>query len=174
MLLQYTIKGEPEIIEYTVKENVGLNKNEMNTLQICGNVEKDGLIIELQVFKSSNDFKEYYNNKNKEIKYETITALIDTGADRTAISKEFIEKIQLEENGIVKSIGFGNIVTESKKYKSIFYNRIFKHRALSIEVVENDFTEQHYNAILGRDFLVNFTLIYDGWSNTFRLINVTL
>ena len=145
----------------------------MNTLQISGNIENDGAIVDIQIFKSQTDFKEYFKNKNLAIPYCSAKAMIDTGAGRTSISEEFILKLQLESLAeAAKTESFGGTVRENKQYNCLLYNPIFKQRAIPLAVLGNEFKHCPYNAIIGRDLLVDFTLIYDGWSNSFRLINI--
>jgi len=144
-----------------------------NTYQVTGDILHQGALVNIEVFKNSEDFIEWYQNKNQEIQFVTLSAMIDTGAHKTSIDNKYINDLNLTKIDDVQSIGFGGLVT-SGKYPCVLYNSIFKYRALTLEILNADLSHETYKAILGRDFLENFTLIYDGWSNTFRLINVNV
>jgi hypothetical protein len=167
--MNYLYVFKDDKIEYCVKEI-----DDMNTLQIVGDIKSDGLLIDLVFFKNKQDFLTYYNDKNRTVNYYTIKCLIDTGACKTALSDIFIEKLNLEQKGFAKTIGVGTDIINNKKFDCVIYHDIFKHKAISLEILNTTFKEQPYNAILGRDFLQYFTLIYDGWSNSYRLINVNV
>jgi hypothetical protein len=147
----------------------------MSTFQIFGNLVEEGALIDLQIFKTHDDFLLYYKKKDLTSIYCTAKAMIDTGAARTSISNEFISKLALTgPEKTAKTEGFGGTMLDKKQYDCVIYNPIFKHKAISLTVLDNDFKHCPYNAIIGRDLLVDFTFIYDGWSNSFRLININV
>lgn len=164
---------------YLIDENVTfeakvkeMSSQYSNTLQISSNLEAIGAIIQIEIFKSNDDFLGYYRDKTANIKFHSVPAMIDTGAHITVIDSSFIENLGLSKSErIYKAKGFGGIV-DKHSHKCILYNSICKNTGIPLDVFDNEFSHEPYKAILGRDFLRDFTLIYDGWSNSFRLINV--
>ena len=170
----YHLYKESVQTEFTVKEiDFEMAESTQNTLQITGNITVEGPIINVEVFKSLEDLRAWHNNKTL-VKFHTLSALIDTGADISSLHTPFIDDLNLDKiEGGFKGQGIGGVIN-TEKAKCIVYRSIFRQIGLPLNLIGRDFSNENFKAILGRDFLRYFTLIYDGWSNSFRLINVNV
>lgn len=95
-------------------------------------------------------------------------ALIDTGASGSCIDKSIVQMLKLQPHNSTtilhpKGASTG-IMHDIDVVLAISRNTGFRAVAL-----EADLTKQPYKALIGRDILKNFTLVYNGWNNSYTL-----
>ncbi len=132
------------------------------------NLEKDGPILEIHFFVSS-ELEKNYKEKNIPLPEPVIIkALIDTGASACVLKKEIPEQLGLKPTGVIK------ICTPSSKdhecYQYYMRMVIPSHKL----VYEGPFISapldgQEISGLIGRDVLKNGILISIGYANQFTL-----
>ena len=89
--------------------------------------------------------------------YEELPALIDTGAELTLIRSDAIEKLNLQYGDEMDIEG---VTGEAESIKIFVVNLAFRGLPpITIKVGSYELDEL---AILGRDFLIHYRLIFDG------------
>ena len=89
--------------------------------------------------------------------FEELPALIDTGAEQTLIRSDAIEKLNLQYGGEMDIEG---VTGETESIKIFVVNLAF--RGLPLIVIKVGSYDLDELAILGRDFLIHYRLIFDG------------
>ncbi len=95
-------------------------------------------------------------------KRETTRALIDTGADITAVPRQLVKTLELAPHAKLPIVGIDGLWLDRHTY---VVNIDFPDLRVDHRIViawEGDF------CVIGRDFLTEFTLTYNGKEGTFQ------
>lgn len=136
-------------------------------------LQDHGAIVEAEIHTSEDTFLAIKNHNGYD-KYNSVKLLIDTGSNVSGIDAKIIERLKLKQykdNATVDGVG-GRL--DFRFYRCILYLPIFKEKALPIDVIEGDYTHSPYDGVIGRDVLKYCSFVYDGWSDTFKLMAVDL
>jgi hypothetical protein len=102
-----------------------------------------------------------------------VLALIDTGASISVLDSRIVAALGFEQRGIVS---VHTPTTESayelrKTYDALFIvgETLAEPHSKAIQVVETDWASQGIYALIGRDFLSDCRLVYDGPRKSFTL-----
>jgi predicted aspartyl protease len=104
------------------------------------------------------------------VRRKQVIAVIDTGADCSCIDNSLAAEL-----GLV-SLNVRLVHTPSGNTKQPVYdcqlhlpNRKAPNLAFEFDVCGAKLADQPYRALLGRDFLKHFTLVNNGWDNSYQL-----
>jgi gag-polyprotein putative aspartyl protease len=95
--------------------------------------------------------------------------LIDTGAQRTVISPEAVERIGLSKVNEAALRVAGGIVTADVYVASLRFPRCGLKTIEVMEVSCCDLSQPFYHCLLGRDVLFRWVLSYDGPMGTWQI-----
>jgi predicted aspartyl protease len=106
--------------------------------------------------------------EKKDISLAKIRALIDTGAQTTAISQEIVEKLKLVSRGTAKIYTSAKNAEIRQEYDIALE---FDHNAYIpvLRVIGANLKDYSIDCLIGRDVLQHGTLIYKGKKNEFTL-----
>ncbi|HAK10994.1 MAG TPA: hypothetical protein DIW54_05235 [Chitinophagaceae bacterium] len=134
-------------------------------------LQDHGPIVEAEVHTDEDSFLST-KNFNAINTYCKVRLLIDTGSNVSGLDQHFIRQLKLspyKDDATVDGVGGLHAL---KIYRTILYIPIFQDKALPIDVVEGNYANSPYDGIIGRDVLRFCSFVYDGWSNTFKLVAV--
>jgi hypothetical protein len=133
----------------------------------------DGPIVDAEIFSNDESFYSVKNFNGYDV-YCKVKLLIDTGSNISGLDSRFIKQLKLKkQKGINKATGVGGLHNVNV-YKAILFMPIFKDRALPIHIIEGNYETSAYDGVIGRDVLQYCSFVYDGWSNTFKLLSVDI
>lgn len=132
-----------------------------------------GPIIDAEIHSNEQAFLNL-KNLHTDIAYSSVKLLIDTGSNISGLDKRIIENLQLRQYMEGASVDGVGGIHQLKLFRGILYLPIFQERALPFDVVEGDYSNSPYDGIIGRDVLKYCSFVYDGWSNTFKLVAVDI
>ncbi len=127
-----------------------------------------GALVEAEIYPSEKNFLRLKNH-NTQQPAKSFRMLLDTGANISALDRQFIEMLQLplySEKAFVDGAGG---LTKLHKFRCVLYMEIFGRKALPLDIVEGRFEHTPYDGVIGRDVLRFCSMNYDGPSNSFKL-----
>src|SRR3989344_882470 len=132
------------------------------------NLEKDGPILEVHFFISSELEKKYKEENNPLPEPLIIKALVDTGASACVLKDEIPKKLSLEPTGVIKICTPSSKDHECYQY---FMRMIIPSNKVVYEgaFISAPLDGQDVSGLIGRDVLKNGILIYIGYANQFTL-----
>lgn len=128
-----------------------------------------GPIVEAEIFASEEAFLRFKNFHSPE-SFARVNLLIDTGSNISGLDRSFIRLLGLQsypdtDEWVTGEGGSWKV----ERYGCVLYLPIFKKKALTIDVLEGDFSGSAVHGVLGRDILQYCDFRYDGIKNEFRL-----
>jgi Aspartyl protease len=131
----------------------------------------DGPIIDAEIFSNDDSFYSVKNFNGYDV-YCKVKLLIDTGSNISGLDTKFVKQLKLrKQKGKNQVNGVGGMYS-ANLFRAILFIPIFKDRALPINIIEGNYTNMAYDGVIGRDVLEFCSFVYDGWSNTFKLIAI--
>ncbi|GBC61910.1 hypothetical protein DENIS_2872 [Desulfonema ishimotonii] len=91
------------------------------------------------------------------------TLVLDTGADSTVLHRDTVESLGLESQSRAKALGVGGIEIETD-ISTLDYVQVGPHRKTDLRVAVVEYQgdrNEHYNGLLGMNFLKNFKYVID-------------
>lgn len=134
-------------------------------------LQDSGPIIEAEIYRDDASFLSIKNLQSAEI-FCKAKLLIDTGSNISGLDIKIIKQLKLKQYKDDATVDGVGGLHELKFYKAILYLPIFQQQALPIDIVEGNYSNSPYDGIIGRDVLRFCSFVYDGWSNTFKLVAV--
>ena len=131
------------------------------------NLQQVGPTIDIVLTPSMN-FLQKMNINPISAKAIKLSAMIDTGASGTAISKGVFDKLEINPVGtvLINTPSSTNVSCNQFNVQIIFPNNV---SISSIVVTEAPLQGQHIQCLIGRDILQYGVLIYNGHDNSFTL-----
>ena len=135
--------------------------------QRTSNLQQIGATIDVVLTPSMN-FLQKMNINPANAKGIKLSAMIDTGASNTAISKGVFDKLGINPVGttLINTPSSTNINCNQFNVQIIFPNNV---SIPSIIITEAPLQGQHIQCLIGRDILQYGVLIYNGYDNSFTL-----
>lgn len=146
------------------------NLEQMNQEITTENLLEQGPLIEAELFPDEESFLKLKNFGTAE-PHARVKLLVDTGSNISGIDRSVIHVLSLVpyqqhvEEWVRGEAGSWQV----KRYNCVLYLPIFKTKALTVEVLEGDFSSAPYDGIIGRDVLRFCDFRYDGQRNVFTL-----
>ncbi len=133
-----------------------------------GELSKVGPTLNISVLPPK-PVRDALQKHNDVIPSSSIYALIDTGASHTSIDHTVVKDLDLVAHNIINVQTPGG-ETQQYTYEADFVlNEILPKQGFYLTCLSADLNKQSHDALLGRDVLEYFTLIYNGWENAFYL-----
>ena len=130
---------------------------------------ENGPIVEAEIFPSEEAFLRF-KNFNAPESFARVRLLIDTGSNISGLDRYFIRLLSLQPYPDTDEwVNVENGSWKVERYGCVLYLPIFKKKALTIDVLEGDFSGSQVHGVLGRDILQFCNFRYNGISNEFRL-----
>ena len=116
----------------------------------------------------SSQTKEVLKQQGKAAPSISVTALIDTGASGTAVSKKVVKGLILVARGVTTISTPSSDAHPTNMYDIDLYlpNKV---GVRNVPVIEATLTAQNIDCLIGRDILRAGVLIYNGYTNSFTL-----
>lgn len=131
------------------------------------NLRQAGPTCKIRIMPS-NATMEQLRKENKPIPHIDVTALIDTGASGTAVSKKVVDGLQLVPRGVTSIATPSSDSHQANIYDISLH---FPNRVMFpiVQAIEASLTTQNIDCLIGRDVLQHVVLTYTGFTNTFTL-----
>ncbi len=138
---------------------------ETNTVDLL----EEGPIIHAEIFPNEIAFLNEKNFSSGE-NFLSVRLLIDTGSNISGLDHEHIKKLNLKpytdtEEWVNSNGGSWKVV----RYGCVLYLPVFRKKALTIDILEGDYTGSGIDGVIGRDILRYCNFRYNGLTNQFRL-----
>ena len=127
-------------------------------------------VIEAELFPDEASFLKLKNFGTAE-PHARVKLLVDTGSNISGIDRSLINVLSLApyQQQVEEWVRCEAGSWQVKRYNCALYLPIFKTKALSVEVLEGDFSTAPYDGIIGRDVLRFGDFLNDGQRNVFTL-----
>jgi hypothetical protein len=141
--------------------------------RIEGKVDERGLLIDVKIMLTSSRVEALKRAGRPYAPPMTIVALVDTGASCSCVDKNVLDGLGLAKRGFVAihtpSTGAGYI--DRAQYDACLVLGEGQAGALvfTLPVIESEFASQGFLALIGRDVLKSYVLVYDGPASKFTL-----
>ncbi len=133
-----------------------------------GELSKVGPTLNISILPPK-PVREELQKTNDVIPSSSVYVLIDTGASHTSIDRTVVKNLNLFAHNLINVQTPGG-ETQQYTYDATFVlNEILPKQGFALRCLSADLNKQSHDALLGRDILKNFTLIYNGWENAFYL-----
>lgn len=128
-----------------------------------------GPVVEAEIFSDEETFLKLKNFGTPET-FSIVKLLIDTGSNISGLDRSIIRFLSLKGyQGTEEWVHGEGGSWQVKRYGCVLYLPIFKKKALSIDVLEGNYSTAPYDGIIGRDVLRFCDFHYDGVRNMFTL-----